>query len=115
MTEIEQVIEKQLNAYNNKSIDEFCECYADDIVLAVKGEVKLEGLENLRNYYAKLFQSSPNLTATILERTVLQNHVIDIEKVTGRLNNAHPTTVTAKYTIRENKISRVDFMDYIED
>jgi len=115
MNEIEQVVEKQLEAYNRKDIDSFCESYAEDIVLAVKGDVKLEGLDNLRNYYSKLFESSPNLTATILERTVLQNHVIDIEKVTGRLNNAQATTVTAKYTIRDNQISRVDFMDYKEE
>ena len=115
MSEIELIIEKQIEAYNSKNIDGFCECYTDDIILAVKGDVKLQGLDNLREYYYKLFQSSPNLTATILERTVLQNHVIDIERVSGRLNSAQPTTVTAKYTVRDNQISRVDFMDYKEE
>lgn len=111
MSTIETLIDQQIKAYNQKDLANFVNCYAEDITILVNGETKLEGIAPFTQHYKKVFDSSPKLNATILERMVLNNHVIDIEEIDGRNGQAAPQKVTAKYTVENDLISKVDFLN----
>ena len=77
----EQVVQKNLECYNNRDIKGFMECFSPDITLYTfpDPEPTLEGLEAIQNFYKRLFEASPKLHSTILNRIVFNNKIIDHE------------------------------------
>ncbi|WP_428743421.1 nuclear transport factor 2 family protein [Tenacibaculum sp.] len=107
----EKIVQKQLDAYNNRSLSEFLKCYANDIqIYNFKEELPyIKGLESLAKVYEKVFNDSPDLCATIANRIVYNNKVIDKEQVTGR-NGVDFIEVVVIYEIVNNLISEVHFI-----
>ena len=112
---IEDIADKQLLAYNTKDLEAFCNCYHPEIRLLVDGDEKMAGMENFRGHYARVFQSSPNLNAVIKERMVMNNHVIDIETISGKSGQVGSQKLTAKYSFIDGLISKVEFFMPVED
>jgi hypothetical protein len=81
--------------------------FSADIELWRLGDTipSVKGYENVRNVYANLFETSPNLYSEVLNRTILVNKVIDYEKITGR-NSGDVLFLIMIYEVRDGKIVR---------
>ena len=108
VTEIETIVQRNLDAYNARDIEAFMKDYADDIKLyAYPNTLQTEGKEAMRKGYENWFDSVPDLSAFIKKRIVIGNKVIDEEQVTanGQIFNA-----VVIYEIENGKISKVTFI-----
>lgn len=104
-----ELVQRQLDAYNSQDIEQFLACYADDAKLAgFNGEVTHTGQNAVRARHEDLFAQFPQNRATLVNRIDLGTTVIDHEAV-ERTPGGERFNVAAIYTIRDGKISRVDF------
>lgn len=105
----EQLIQQQVEAYNDRDLDAFLYNYSIDIeVYSPPDSVYLKGKKNLKRSFKKLFRKSKKLHCEILERTIDGNIVTDLEYITG-MKNGIPFKVYATYHIESGKIARVYF------
>lgn len=78
----EDVVTAQLVAYNAHDIDAYMACWAPDAVcFAYPTEVVARGHAEIRERYAARF-AEPDLHAELLQRMVVEDVVIDRERVT---------------------------------
>ena len=107
----EQLIQQQVNAYNQRNLQAFTACFHQDIKLYNFGESEpyLMGMEALAASYKEVFEQSPNLHATIDHRIVLENTIIDHEKVTGR-KGIDFIEVVVIYQVESEKIKSVTYV-----
>ncbi len=108
VSEAEQIVQQQLEAYNNRDIDAFMATYTEDIKLYnYPEELRTEGQNAMRESYDKFFKNTPDLHAFIKNRIVIGNKVIDEEQVTinGKIYNA-----VAIYEVENGKIKKVTFI-----
>ncbi len=63
----------------------------------------------MRVEYGKMFEQTPNLHCNLVKRMVLGNTVIDEESVVFS-KTAPPFKAIAIYTVQNNKIQRVTFI-----
>lgn len=104
----EQLVQRQLNAYNARNIEAFLDTYAPDVkIYNEKNELIMDGHEAMRTSYSKLFESAPNLHYELKNRMVINNKVIDHEKV--RFNDRYIHAV-AVYEVENGKIVKVRFI-----
>lgn len=105
-----EVVEKQLEYYNNHDIEGFVSTYCEDIELYNQGEKEpfLRGLKELRERYTQRFEN-PKLHAHIANRMVVGDHVIDHEHVSGVKEN-EISKVVAIYEVKSGLIRRVWFV-----
>lgn len=104
----EQIVQRQINAYNARNIDAFLDTYADTIeIFNFPNESTLKGKDQLRSRFKIMFENTPNLYCEIKSRMVMGNKIIDEEYVRfeGRYSN-----VIAIYEIEEGKIAKVTFV-----
>jgi hypothetical protein len=103
----EQVVQIQLEAYNERDIDKFMSVFSDDIELWTLGESQpwAKGKDSVRAVYANLFKNSPELNSQVLNRSVIGNKVIDYERITGR-NGGDVLFLVMIYEVRDGKIFR---------
>ncbi len=105
-----ELIQKQLDAYNNQNIEVFLACYAEDAVLAgLNGDVTHQGHAAIRKRHEDLFYEFPRNHAKLANRIDLGTIVIDHEQV-ERAPGGDRFEVAAIYTIKAGKIARVDFV-----
>lgn len=110
MSEVERVVQVQLDAYNARDIDAFAATYADDIrIYDHPDRLRFAGIDELRARYGEAFKSGPDVRATISKRIVQGNFVIDHEHVTGRPDGVDIDAV-AIYEVREGRIQAVWFI-----
>jgi len=104
-----ELIQRQLDAYNNQNIDAFLACYAEDAVLSgLNGDITHRGLAAIRKRHEDLFYEFPKNHARLVNRIDLGTTVIDHEQV-ERSPGGDKFEVAAIYTIKAGKIARVDF------
>lgn len=104
----EAIIQKQLDAYNAKDIDAFMATYADDVQLFNYPDSKwADGKSAMRETYARLFENTPDLKASIKNRIVVGGAVIDEEEVTI---NGRSVTAIAIYKVENGLIKEVRFI-----
>ncbi|NRD23962.1 nuclear transport factor 2 family protein [Winogradskyella litoriviva] len=107
-SDIEAIIQRNLDAYNARNIDAFMKDYADDVKLYVyPNTLQTEGKEAMRKSYNDWFNRVPDLRAFIKKRIVIGNKVIDEEQVTanGKIFNA-----VAIYEVEDGLITKVTFI-----
>jgi imidazolonepropionase-like amidohydrolase len=99
----EQVVQRQVNAYNHHDAHIFAETYAADAVVRRSGTT-LRSRAVIEAAYRDAFASNPSLHAEIVERDVQGAAVIDRERVTGF---ADGRTVEARvtYDVRNGAIA----------
>jgi hypothetical protein len=105
----QEVVERQLERYNDHDLDGFCSCYSDDIELInlPASEPYLRSRDSLRELYGQKF-ANPALKARIVNRMVKGSFVIDHEKV-GGLGEGEKDVI-AIYEVRDELIRRVSFI-----
>ncbi len=105
----EQVVQQQLETYNNRDIDGFMALFSDNVRLYnhVDGKLLADGKEAVRKLYVNLFEKSPKLHSELTNRMVLGNTVIDHEKITGRMGNDDAIELIVIYELTDLKISKV--------
>jgi hypothetical protein len=75
-TAMEQVVKKQLDAYNAKDIDLFMTCWADDALYYEFPDILLaSGAAAIRERHLVRFRE-PDLFGKLISRTVLHNKVV---------------------------------------
>jgi imidazolonepropionase-like amidohydrolase len=103
----EEVVQRQVNAYNAKSLEAFLDTYSDDIEIFDKGKLIVKGHEQMRKVYD--FLNSPtNVYCQIENRIVINNKVIDKEKVRFGKDIIHGVAV---YEVETGKIKKVTFIE----
>jgi imidazolonepropionase-like amidohydrolase len=104
----EQIVQRQINAYNAKDIEAFLDTYADTIeIFNFPNESTLTGKEQLRSRYMTMFGGDSRLYCEIKNRIVIGNKVIDKEYV--RFDDRY-SDVIAIYEIEDGKIAKVTFV-----
>jgi len=106
------VVQKQLDAYNAKDIEAFLAVFNEEAEIYNLGDATpiAKGKDNLRAIYGKLFNDSPNLNSTVINRSVVGNTVFDYELITGRNNNTEPYYLMAIYVIENQEIKTCYFV-----
>ncbi|MDH7447184.1 amidohydrolase family protein [Aquimarina sp. 2201CG14-23] len=104
----EQIVQRQVNAYNARNIDAFMDTYADNIeIFNFPNEPSISGKDQMKSRFQSMFESVPNLYCEIKNRIVLGNKVVDREYV--RFGERY-SSVIAIYEITDGKISKVTFL-----
>ena len=119
LTELEQqtvsIIDKQLDAYNNRDIDAFAATYHEDVEIhAFPGGLQYQGKAELIKRYGAKFSSLVYLNATSLSRIVHGNALVDKERARSASSDINcidtDVVVIASYQIEDGLIKRVSFM-----
>ena len=105
----EQVVQENLDFYNQRNIDGFMTSFSEDIKMYNLSDPKptVVGREQVRKVYANLFKKSPKLHSTILKRIVIGNKVIDHESITGRNGNSEVLELVLIYEVKDQKIYKI--------
>ncbi len=106
----QDLVQKQLEAYNTGNIEAFLEPYAEDVeIYDFPNTLINKGKDKIRPIYASLFAKYKKLHCKLVNRIVQGNTIIDQENVTftegGRVYGA-----IAIYKIKNNKIAKVYFI-----
>jgi hypothetical protein len=109
MNEVEGPVQRQLDAYNAHDLKRFVAEYADDIVVFRPPglEAVLSGKQAFAAHYANHRFNLPDLRATVVNRIVCGQVVVDHEQVTGLPGG--PLSAVAVYQIKDGKIAAVWF------
>ncbi|MDI9309773.1 MAG: nuclear transport factor 2 family protein [Limnohabitans sp.] len=104
----EDIVQKQVEAYNNKNLDTFLSFYSDDIkIYSYPNLLESEGKQAMKTNYANFFSNAKTLNCKIINRIIHNNKIIDQEEVT--LNDQKISVITI-YEIENNKIVKVTFI-----
>jgi hypothetical protein len=105
----EEIVQKQVEAYNNKDIEGFLNFYSDTVkIYNFPNQLEIDGKEAMRKNYTSFFNNAKILHCTITNRIVQNNKVIDQELV--KFNDTQFSGV-AIYEIENNKIVKVTFVN----
>lgn len=100
------LVEQQLNAYNDHNLEAFLRPYADDVeIYSLPGNLQSKGKEAMRKSYDFLNHAG-NLHCEITNRIVEGNIIVDHEKV---VMGDKVVTAVAIYTVENGKIKTVHF------
>ena len=105
----EQIIQSNLDAYNNRDLEKFMPWFSEDVELYNFSEMKLvaSGKSAIEKLYKELFAASPNLHSTILKRIVIENKVIDHESIVGRKGASDVLEIVMIYEVKDGKIFKM--------
>ncbi|MBC9797376.1 amidohydrolase family protein [Sinomicrobium weinanense] len=104
----EMVVQRQVNAYNARNMDAFLDTYSGNVeIFDADGKRIMQGKEMMRANYQKLFDRTSNLHCEIENRIIINNKVIDKEKVRAGERTFH---AVAMYKVENGKITQVDFI-----
>ncbi|MDF2884788.1 MAG: hypothetical protein K0R54_5358 [Clostridiaceae bacterium] len=106
----EEIVQKQLDFYNDHDLESFISTYHDEIEIynLMNNSIMIRGKEQLKNSYRERFEVL-NVYANIQNRIVIGNKVIDHEYVTG-LEEDKIKKAVAIYEVENNLIKRVWFV-----
>lgn len=105
-----ELADLQLKGYNERNIELFLQAYSDSVkVYNFPNQFLYKGKETMRQNYAGMFTSLPDLHCTIKSRVVVGNTVIDEEQVLFRKGQPELHAV-AIYKIAGGKIQEVYFI-----
>ena len=110
MSTPENVVQRQLDAYNARDIESFVQCFHDNATMRELGDSSLiaEGIDGIRESFTPLFEGSPELHAALVNRICSGSTVVDHERVTG-MNEDGPFDAVAIYEVEDGRIRRVWF------
>jgi len=106
----QDIVQKQVDFYNNHDLDGFISTYHEDIKIynLIDNSIILEGKEYLREKYSERFQVL-KVHAEVQNRMVIGNRVIDHEHVTT-INTDSIVKAVAIYELEDALIKRVWFV-----
>ena len=105
-----EVAEAMIAHYNAQDVDAYVALMTEDAAEATyRGAVLRDGREGVRTGLAATFAEFPENRAEIIERKVLGDHVVFLERV-WRTAAGEPFDVLAIYSFAGGKCSRVEFV-----
>jgi hypothetical protein len=106
----EQIVQQQLDTYNNRDIDGFMATMSHDVALYNFGEStpSATGFDAIKAIYTNLFEKSPQLHSTLINRIVMGNKVLDHESITGRMGNTEAIELVVLYEVKDQKIFKLN-------
>ncbi len=104
------VVQAQLDAFNNKDIEALMRAYAPDAEqFALHGDRLAKGHDELRPRYIARF-AEPDLHARLLSRIVMGNIVTDFEIITRNFPEGVGTLeMLCIYEVKDGRIQRASF------
>jgi uncharacterized protein (TIGR02246 family) len=106
VTTPENVVDRQLTAYNSHDLAAFAATYAPDVCVNRRND-RLLGREAVREAYAGMFAEG-RCRAEIVGRLTEGDWVVDHEIAHGITDG--PLRVLVAYRVRDGLIDRVDFL-----
>ena len=104
------LVDRQIEAYNNRDIDAFMSCYSKKIkIREFNGKIVFRGQKKMRILYSQMFNELNNLHCEIQQRIVKNGIIIDHEFIRGFPNKKEIHAV-AIYTVENGKIIEVIFI-----
>ncbi len=105
----EQIVQENLDFYNNRDIKGFMSSFSEDIKMYAFGNETptAVGLQKVEQLYSALFKNSPKLHSTILKRIVFGNKVIDHESIVGRNGEKNVLELVLIYEVENQKINKI--------
>jgi hypothetical protein len=108
LEQMQDPVERQVDAYNARDLRTFPNCYAPHTIVADgAGTTVMEVRDAMPAAYDKLFRASPILNAEIATRIRVGEYVIDEEVVTGRRGSPAPLHLAVVYHIAGGLIDHV--------
>lgn len=109
---IEQIIDDQMLAFNNRDIKSMMPLYPDDIKIYnfADHSLAIDGKQECEKMFIALFENSPNLRAEIIKTIYFDNKVIVHEYIYGRNGSNERTEQVVIFEVKDQKISRMDIM-----
>jgi len=107
---MEDPVQHQLKAFNNRDVEAFMEAYSPEITVEDgSGEKMMSGSEEIRAFYTELFNNSPDLHCEVMNRTSVGDWIIDEEKLQGLNAEGFPEEAHAvvAYTVSNGQITFV--------
>ena len=103
---IEAIVQRQLEAYNARDLQRFLAQYAEGIHVyrPPAADPVLVGKAAFAEFYATQRFNKPQLHATLVNRMMLGNKVIDHERITGVQDQ--PFEVVIVYEVTNDGIAR---------
>jgi hypothetical protein len=100
----EQIVQRQVNAYNHHDPAIFAQSYAADAEVMGLG-LTVRSRATIEKAYRRIFAANPNLHAEVVDRTVSGNTVTDRERASG-FADGRAIDATVKYDVRDGSIAR---------
>ena len=110
MSDVTEVVDRQLAAFRDRDLERFMGCYASGVKIRdFDGNVLMDGPEAMRGQYGPLFRDSPQLDVEIPGRMVAGDYVVDEENLSGFVLAGFPTEMHAivLYRVRDRLIQDV--------
>lgn len=105
----ENIVQRQVNAYNLQNVEAFLENYSDAIeIYEFPNTLTIKGKKDFSEGWKEFFEKNPDLHCEIINRTVIGNTVIDHERV--KYDEGNYNEAVAIYTIENEKITKVYFV-----
>jgi len=105
-----ELADLQLKGYNERNIELFLQAYSDTVkVYNFPNQLMYKGKATMRQNYAGMFTSLPDLHCTLKSRVVVGNTVIDEEQVLFTKGQPELHAV-AIYKVAHGKIQEVYFI-----
>jgi hypothetical protein len=109
---IEEIIDRQMSAFNNKDIINMMSLYTEDTRIYNFSDYSLviNGKKECEEMFIRLFEQSPDLNAEFIKTIYFNNKAIVHEYVYGRNGINEKKEQVVIFEIQDEKISRMDIM-----
>ncbi|WP_430411895.1 amidohydrolase family protein [Kordia sp.] len=105
----ENIVQRQVNAYNLGNVEAFLESFSDDIeVYTFTNILKTKGKDEFKKGWATFFKKYPDLHCEIVNRTTRLNTVIDHERI--KYGDGDYSEAIVIYKIENGKIAKIYFV-----
>jgi hypothetical protein len=107
----EQIVQRQLDAFNVRDLDGFFSLFAEDVVIydLLDGQTILRGLELFRRRYEEIFEARPHIRAELVGRLAIGSIVIDRERLSDG-DAGPPEDALAIYQVDGDVVTRMWFI-----
>lgn len=108
----EEIVQRQLDAFNEHDLNAFMPLFAEDVVIhdLVDGSVVLRGLDAFRQRYVDVFRDRPRVRAELAGRLTLGPFVVDRERLTDGDDHPHEDAL-AIYEVDRDLVTRMWFVE----
>jgi hypothetical protein len=108
----EDVVQRQLDAFNDHDLDALLPLFAGDVVIhdLIDGSVVLRGIDAFRARYERVFRERPFVKAELVGRLTLGSFVIDRERLTDGEDHP-PEDALAIYEVDGAVVTRMWFIE----
>lgn len=109
---IEDIVDAQMLAFNNRDIQNMMSLYPDNIKIYnfPDNTLAINGKKECKEMFITLFDQSPNLNAEVIKTIFFANKAIVHEYIYGRNGSDEKKEQVVVFEITDQKISRMDIM-----